>query len=142
MTKLFKAMNNLILTRDLMTDQVTHGKLQIVAPSCAILFSCFTLELPWKDNKPQISCIPPGQYKLIHRSSPKYGNHLHVLDVPGRSYILIHPANYVSQLRGCIAPGTARVHLNGDNILDVSNSRVAMEQVMKHVKDFDTLTIK
>lgn len=135
-------MNKLILTRDLMTDQVTHGRLQIVAPSGAILFSCFSLELPWNDNKVGASCIPPGTYKLLHRSSPKYGNHLHVLDVPGRSYILIHPANYVSQLRGCIAPGMGRVDLNGDKILDVSNSRVAMEQVMKHVSDLDILTIK
>lgn len=135
-------MNKLILTRDLMTPDVTHGKLSIVDPAGKVLFSCFTLELPWKDNKPQISCIPPGQYRLLHRSSPKYANHLHVLDVPGRSYILIHPANYVSQLRGCIAPGMARVHLNGDQILDVAHSRLAMEQVLKHVKDLDILTIK
>lgn len=124
-----------------MTDAVTHGRLSILDPSGRTLFSCFTLELPWKNNKVGESCIPAGTYKLIHRTSPKYGKHLHVLDVPGRSWILIHPANFVSQLRGCIAPGMSRVHLNGDQILDVANSRVAMEQILRLVSNLNTLTI-
>lgn len=135
-------MNKLILTRDLQSELVTHGRLNLVGPGGNTLFSCFSLELPWKQNRVGESCIPEGQYKLLHRSSPKYGNHLHVIDVPARSYILIHPANYVSQLRGCIAPGMGRVDLNGDQILDVSGSRNALEQLMKHIKDNDLLIIQ
>ncbi|MBS1565314.1 MAG: hypothetical protein JST39_13050, partial [Bacteroidetes bacterium] len=54
---------------------------------------CYTIELPWLDNLPQVSCIPEGRYELKKRYSPKFKNHLQVANVPGRDYILIHPAN-------------------------------------------------
>jgi len=65
----------------------------------------YTIELPWNDNKPQVSCIPEGRYELKKRYSPKFGVHLEVLNVPGRELILIHPANdALHELQGCIAP--------------------------------------
>lgn len=68
-------------------------------------FVCFTIELPWKENKRNISCIPEGKYELKARYSPKFKNHLEVLDVHNRSLILLHPANSaLKELRGCIAP--------------------------------------
>ena len=66
---------------------------------------CFMIELPWKDNKKEISCIPEGSYNVIPRVSKRFGNHLHVQDVYNRSLILIHPANNAEkELRGCLAP--------------------------------------
>ncbi|HVY75203.1 MAG TPA: DUF5675 family protein [Puia sp.] len=66
---------------------------------------CFSIELPWKDNHTGVSCIPEGRYALAKRWSPKFGWHLRLTDVPGRSDILIHPANNAGQeLKGCIAP--------------------------------------
>jgi Family of unknown function (DUF5675) len=66
---------------------------------------CATIELPWRNNEPRISCIPEGEYKLIKRYSPHFKWHLQVLDVPGRDLILMHPANdAVKELKGCIAP--------------------------------------
>ena len=75
----------------------------------ALLFNgaaiCSTIELPWKNNLPRISCIPEGKYKLMKRYSPHFKWHLEVKDVPGRQLILIHPANdAVTELKGCIAP--------------------------------------
>jgi len=68
-------------------------------------FICFTIELPWKDNKRNVSCIPEGRYRLIKRFTSRRGWHLMVKDVPGRSGILFHPANNaLRELRGCIAP--------------------------------------
>ena len=70
-----------------------------------------TLELPWKDNAEDVSCIPTGTYKVILARSPKFGPNIpHVLDVPGRSDILIHPGNTVADITGCICPGLARTH--------------------------------
>lgn len=71
-----------------------------------------TLELPWRDNRPQLSCIPAGTYQLAWKRSPKFGMVYHVTSVPGRSAVLIHPANFAgdsalgldTQLHGCIAP--------------------------------------
>jgi len=72
---------------------------------CGGFFICHTIELPWKDNERSTSCIPEGRYELKKRYSPKFKWHLLVKDVPGRSVILIHPANdALKELRGCIAP--------------------------------------
>lgn len=69
--------------------------------------TCKAIELPWKENKPRESCIPEGRYKVSKRTSNKYKQHLHVDKVPGRSLILIHPANdAMKELAGCIAPVT------------------------------------
>lgn len=68
----------------------------------------FTIELPWRDNKTRISCIPEGTYKLTKRYSQKFKHHILLNDVPNRSLILIHPANDASEeLEGCIAPVSA-----------------------------------
>ena len=66
---------------------------------------CNTIELPRKGNQQSVSCIPEGIYQLAVRHSPKLDWHLHLHDVPGREWILIHPANYaIGELKGCIAP--------------------------------------
>jgi hypothetical protein len=66
---------------------------------------CSTIELPWKNNAARMSCIPEGKYELRKRYSPRFGNHFILMDVPNRSFILIHPGNVaLLDLKGCIAP--------------------------------------
>jgi hypothetical protein len=66
---------------------------------------CLTIELPWHGNHRHISCIAEGRFELAKRYHEHYGWHLQVLDVPGRDWILIHPAtDALAQLKGCIAP--------------------------------------
>ena len=66
---------------------------------------CFSIELPWLQNLRNVSCIPEGRYELSKQFHPKYGDHLRVMDVPGRDGILVHPASDAKRdLRGCIAP--------------------------------------
>lgn len=68
---------------------------------------CATIELPWQNNRPHVSCIPEGRYLLVQRSSVRMGQHLLVSSVPGRRFILLHPANNaLLELKGCIAPVT------------------------------------
>ena len=70
-------------------------------------FLCFTIELPWRFNERNVSCIPEGRYPLVTRYSSKRSHHIHVTDVENRSLILIHPANHaLEELQGCIAPVT------------------------------------
>lgn len=68
-----------------------------------------TVEDDWRDNAPRISCIPAGIY-VLHRTI--YHKHhyetFEVLEVPGRSRILIHPANVEEDLEGCIGVGLRR----------------------------------
>lgn len=89
----------LVLTRTYFPEG-TNGKL--VHEGTII---CHTIELPWKDNLSQVSCIPEGEYFIEKRYSSRFGWHLEVLNVPNRSLILFHPANNaLNELRGCIAP--------------------------------------
>lgn len=68
-------------------------------------FLCHTIELPWKNNKRNISCIPEGHYEIEPRFSKRFKHHLILKDVKGRSFILFHPANdALRELQGCIAP--------------------------------------
>src|SRR5690606_17712920 len=68
---------------------------------------CHTIELPWRNNRRNKSCIPEGRYHLRLLSSARFGMRICVEGVPDRSGILIHAANKAAaELRGCIAPVT------------------------------------
>lgn len=69
--------------------------------------SLFTIELPWRDNEKQRSCIPEGRYEIVPRYSLRRQRHFMLRGVPGRRLILLHPANKAArELKGCIAPVT------------------------------------
>src|SRR5690554_215212 len=89
-------------------------------------FLCFTIVLPWLENRKLESCIPEGSYTLEKRYSKKFSNHLLVKSVPSRQLILIHPANHAKKdLRGCIAPVSELIGIGKG-----SNSRMAMQKVL------------
>lgn len=94
------------------------------------IFECKTLELPWVNNNRRVSCIPAGKYKAIKHVSPKFGNCLWLKDVPNRSEILIHPANYVRQLLGCIAVGSKHIDINRDGLMDVADSKKTVNKLL------------
>ena len=86
---------------------------------------CKTIELHWRNNLRWVSCIPEGRYRLIRRQHFRHGDQLAVANVPDRSAILIHPANFaVTELQGCIAPVTKCV-APGKGIF----SRVALDRI-------------
>jgi hypothetical protein len=68
---------------------------------------CHSIELPDRNNLPRISCIPIGQYKLVKKRHPRYGEQIGIAHVLGREAILIHAANNaLDELLGGIAPVT------------------------------------
>lgn len=93
------------------------------------LFECCTLELPWKGNQKKISCIPVGEYDVVKRVTESHGHHFHITHVPSRDFILIHSANYVNELLGCVAPGSAHQDINKDGRKDVINSKATMAKL-------------
>ena len=116
------------LFRLMRSDQGTLGKLFCEE------FVSYTLELPWRDNKRSISCIPEGSYNVKMRISPKYGKVYWVSDVPNRSFILIHSGNFAgdtskkfkTHVNGCILLGKNRGLLAGQ--LAVLNSRITVKR--------------
>lgn len=103
----------------------------------AVGFSCFTLELPWRDNRPNISCIPSGVYSSVVRQSPRFGQVYHVQNVPQRSFILMHRGNvagdtsrgFRSNVEGCILLGAKRGVLYSQRA--VLASRMTVRRFMK-----------
>jgi hypothetical protein len=95
------------------------------------IFRCKTLELPWLNNATQKSCIPTGTYKVIPRTSPKFKKHFHVLNVPGREYILIHPGNYHWDILGCILVGDTLKDINNDGFRDILNSKNTLNKILE-----------
>ncbi len=130
-----------VLIRLLENDKQTNGIFQIWEGT-GLLFTCFTMELPWRDNERQVSCIPMGDYNCVPRTSPKYGDHYHLTDVPNRDLILIHAANYASDLLGCIGLGKKLIDINKDGQLDITDSRATIAEFLKVMKSKPfTLTI-
>ena len=95
-----------------------------------LLITGVTLELPWRDNAPRLSCIAEGTYRVVERQSPKHGRHYHILDVPAREWILFHPATYVFQLLGCIIPGARFSDLNADGVPDILDTRKTLDRML------------
>ena len=115
-------------------DNCTIGKLFFQGE-----FVCYTVEKPWKNNAKSISCIPAGIYWIEPYHSQKYPNCYSLkcnalgVSVTGqhRTYILIHPANFPSELEGCIAPG---LELHPER-WGVSRSRDAMGKLRVLIED-------
>lgn len=114
----------LLLERDY-HPEATDGIL-----SCEERFLCFTIELPWRENRRLVSCIPEGRYRLVLRFSERHRWHLMLKDVPGRTLILIHKANNaLKELKGFIAPVTEQLSPGIGK-----NSHTAFKMLMKKVR--------
>jgi len=90
----------LTIERKLSNNNCTMGYL--IADSKII---CYTLELPWKDNASNISCIPVGTYNGILRYDKTDGWRIQLENVPNRTGVQIHMGNYTRQIEGCILVG-------------------------------------
>ena len=92
-------------------DDGTPGHIQIGPHTFA------TLELPWRGNAREISCIPPGHYRCAVGLAKSFPRNYAIEHVPGRSGIVFHSGNfagdkclgYESHSRGCILLGRACV---------------------------------
>jgi len=132
-----------LLKRIKSNEKQTQGILIIYDNDGNIQCALNTIELPWRENRKEISCIPRGNYKVMARNSEKYGEHYIVESVPNRSLILFHKGNYHDDTRGCILPGLGFGDIDGDGYLDVVGSRLAMQKVFNIIgKNSFILTIQ
>lgn len=98
---------------------------------------CKTLELPWKENARNISCIPEGKYQMVKEEfTVKHPYpHFRILNVKDRSGILVHKITYVKDLRGCIGVGEAFKDLNKDGVPDIIGSTIALQKLYESYAD-------
>lgn len=98
-----------------------------------------TLELPWRENKRQWSCIPEGVYKCIKvkgrtlLSGEKLDETYEITNVPDRDGILFHIGNAPKDTKGCvlIAQNFGVVRDEQQMIL---NSRTGFAEWLKQMK--------
>lgn len=130
-------MDRLLILRDDSSDEGTFG---------VAMFNGRTwhsLELPWRDNEPDLSCVPEGVYHASLVDSPRFKRMVYLLQgVPGRTRCEVHPANWAgdttlgwhSDLEGCTTMGISVGELTPEGKapqLAVLNSDVAIDQLLQ-----------
>jgi len=133
-------MKHLVLIRHKDTGKETVGTLHLYDSGREVT-SFATVELPWKQNRRNVSCIPSGVYAIIPRSTSKYGDHFILEGIRNRSGILIHKGNYYTQIKGCILIGSKHADINKDGELDVVDSTTALKQLTRLVTERTKLII-
>lgn len=139
-------MQKLTLVRLQTSDQGTLGRLISHDGN----FQCLTLELPWRENQFNISCIPAGTYPAKPQHSPRFNKTLYRLDdseTAPRSAILIHAGNtagdtskgYQSDAQGCILLGESlgTRYAGGLNQTMLLQSQSAIERFHNYLRGKD-----
>jgi len=121
-------------------EQSQEGTFGFLLASNKII--CATLELPWNDNKPFLSCIPNGVYECVRITSElvsNVGGKTYIVhNVPGRSGILFHTGNWVTDTDGCIITGLYHGYLKNPKTERVERvvlgSRHAFKRFMEEME--------
>lgn len=92
-----------------------------------------TLEPSSRDNKPNESCIPAGQYIAKRVQSPAHGDTFRVQNVVDRSYINFHSGAIKKHTLGCIMLGESVYKLRGARAL--KNSGKTFKKFMEIMGD-------
>ena len=117
---------SLVLERNKSTLHSVTGKLLLLDNKNNLILQLRTLERPWVFNERKISCIPSGTYLVKRHISPKFGQCFKIQDVQGRSDILIHSGNVVSDTIGCVLVGLTKGSGVDNEPPMICNSRKAM----------------
>jgi len=107
------------------------------------LFTALSLERGWRGNKPNISCLPKGNYPLVLEYSNRFKTDLwEIKDTYPRTECKFHLANFWDDLNGCIALGRKHKKINSDNYYDVTDSRNTMKDFHSVLKQFDKVELE
>ena len=125
--------------------------------------SWYTLERPWiytskgPCGTKGVSCITAGDYALVPHNSEAHANVWALVspedwvyhwdsDIPplqldvARTTVLIHPANWVTELRGCIAIGKTRIQ-QPNGVWMIQQSRAAVDELREAIGSNDNLVL-
>lgn len=120
------------IIRDIMDEHISLGRI-FLYDGAGSLTGFDSLENPWLDNLPNVSCIPAGNYRCRRTTSSKYGETFEVVGVEGRTHILFHWGNYPSNTKGCVLLGKSRAV----EVPAVWRSREAHAEFMRHLEGVD-----
>lgn len=133
----------LIRMKQLSNHLQTCGRFILLDDNGDVVYQAASLELPWKANMRNISCIPQGDYSVSKVNSPKFGpGTFSVNNVKGRSNILIHAGNFTRDIEGCILLGERFTDIDSDGITDVTNSRNMVNRLKSIAGHFELKIIQ
>lgn len=133
-------MKRLLLMRLQKLDDRTLGRL-IVFNGTEIEEIFTTLELPWRNNERNNSCILSGYYTVDPRESPRFGKHLIINNTSPREAVLLHVGNSPSNSSGCVLVGTGFGDFDKDGRREITESKRAMRRLVELVTDTAELII-
>lgn len=119
--------------------QSEHGTFGVLVRDDLVPFA-LTLELPMRDNKKDVSCIPDGTYRCEPFASPTKGKVFKLVGVPGRTNVELHSGNIMSDSLGCILVGEAFEPIKGQDGIAYSRDAYAELLTLTNWQSFD-LTI-
>jgi hypothetical protein len=122
-------MYQVYLRRITSNEKQTRGMMHVMDGD-ELVHSYYTLEPPDRNNKPFISRIPAGRYRLMPYTRRSGAKVYEVANVPGRKDILIHSGAMYYHTQGCILPGTYFGDLDNDGYVDMVGSKAAMVEIM------------
>lgn len=133
-------------------DHEDHGVLGEIYHEGKII--CKTIERPFINNRPFVSCVPARTYEL-QPFTRKNGDEVYCLvnhelniemmksqlgGMDGRYAILIHKGNWMTDLAGCIAPGLDYGYgYDKEQVkrLMVTNSTEATKKLFDYIKEHE-----
>lgn len=119
--------------------QSEHGTFGALVREDLVPFA-LTLELPWRGNETDVSCIPPGMYCCEPFLSPVRGKVFKLVNVPGRTDVELHSGNVMANSRGCILVGEAFEPIKGQDGIAYSRDAYAELLTLTNWQPFE-LTI-
>ena len=88
--------------------------------------------------------IKKGKHVLIKYYSPRFQKYLWKFNNKDEEdrYFEIHYSNFYTNLNGCVAVGRSFSMINTDDEIDITDSKSAFRELMKHTKVLQELDIE
>lgn len=122
------------------TERSDHGTFgHLVCRS----FHLHSGERPWRDNQPDLSCIPADTYLVVWEPFGKYKGYV-IKGVPGRTDIEFHIANFFgdtekelkSDVLGCVGLGLRRGKIKPRGFTSKQEAVISSGKAMKKFHGF------
>lgn len=125
-------MKDVWILRDLFFDQQASLGTCYVYDQRTQIFKSESLERGWVNNQNRISCLPEGDFPIEFEESYKFEQFLwEIKETAHRSECKFHWANYWYDLNGCVGLGNNRKYIDGDLVMDVTDSRNIIKKFHK-----------
>ena len=100
---------------------------------------CYSLELPWKDNQSNVSCVPVGTYAGKIRTDGTKGWRIELESVPNRTYVELHVGNFPGEIQGCVLLG---LEWTENSVKSSGLARLQLEQAYGDAGSPSDITVK